>query len=555
MAPYIVVPPQGSDQADEWVKLGVDAHVSGNLPKAQQHYQQALRLDPRHYIATQNLALVFAQSNLINEGLLTIERASMMDGTHAVIQRNWALMALEADRIEDALAAGERGVKMKPNAETRLALAMVLATAGRPQDAMPLYNDMLSDDPKHPVAAPNACFIQTLTDANPKELLAQRKKWYEANRYTGEVIPHRNQKSVRTLRIGYVGGDFKCHSAAMIFGNVVKNHSKDFEIYLYSTLPVDAEKDLQTKKFKACGTWRNLDGVSDEDADKMIRDDRIDILVDLAGHTNGGRLSLFTRKPAPIQCTGWGFAHGTGCPEIDYFFADPIAVPPQEREFYAEKICDLPCIVTYEEPVDYALSGKSMLPYHRNGYITFGSYARYEKLSDCCLETFAEILRRVPDARLEFKDHGFKRPYSIRRVQSALHDIAPERLLFSIATSHPEHLQTYQQADLILDPFPHTGGVVGMEQLYMGVPIITLYGTQASGRSTSSVLSAMGKSEWIAKTKEEYVEKAVSLAGDIQTLTKARKTLREELLNSPVVKGYVNSVEAAYKDMWQKWIA
>src|SRR5258706_14843844 len=150
--PYIIVPPSGSDQADEWVKLGVNAQVSGDLPKAQQHYQQALRLDPRHFIATQNLAIVFAQSALINEGLLTIERAAMMDGTHAVIQRNWALMALEADRIEDALAAGERGVKMKPNAETRIALAMVLSTAGRPQDAMPLYNDMLRDDPKHPSA-------------------------------------------------------------------------------------------------------------------------------------------------------------------------------------------------------------------------------------------------------------------------------------------------------------------------------------------------------------------------------------------------------------------
>lgn len=554
MQPYIIVPPQGSDQADEWVKLGVNAQVSGDLPKAQQHYQQALRLDPRHFIATQNLAIVFAQSSLINEGLLTIERASMMDGTHAVIQRNWALMALEADRIEDALAAGERGVAMKPNAETRLALAMVLSTAGRPQDAMPIYNDILRDDPKHPSAGPNSCFVQTLTAATPKELLEQRKKWYEANRYTGTVEPHRNARTERVLRIGYVGGDFKCHSAAMIFGNVVLRHSKDFEVYLYATLPCDAEKDTQTKKFKAVGTWRDIEKLTDEQADAQIRADRIDILVDLAGHTNGGRLTLFTRKPAPVQCTGWGFAHGTGCPEVDYFFADPLAVPADERQYYAEKIYDLPCIVTYEPP-EYDLSGKSMLPYHKNGYITFGSYARYEKLSDECLATFAAILRRIPDARLEFKDHGFKRPYSIRRVLYAMTGIAPERLLFSIATSHPEHMQTYQQADLILDPFPHTGGVVGMEQLYMGVPMVTLYGTQAAGRSSSSVLTAMGRADWIAKTREEYIEKAVAMAGDIPMLTKARKTLRDELLASPVVKDYACAVEAAYKEMWRAWIS
>lgn len=555
MSNLIICPPSGQDQADEWVKLGMNAQLAGQLPQAQAHYQQALRLDPRHFIATQNLAIVFAQSNLLNEGLLTIERAAMMDGTHAVIQRNWALMALMADQIDAALAAGERGIKMKANNETRIALAMVLATAGRPQDAVPLYNDMLAEDPKHPTAAINACFVQTLTDATPEQLLAQRRKWYEANRYTGKVEPHRNVKSIRQLRIGYVGGDFKHHSAAMIFSNVLLHHSKDFEIFLYSNLPVDSEKDAKTKAFKAIGTWRDIEKLTDEEADQMIRGDKIDILVDLAGHTMGGRLSLFTRKPAPIQCTGWGFAHGTGCPEIDYFFADPLAVPEAERKHYVEKIYDLPCIVTYEPPEDYNLSGKSMLPYHRHGYITFGSYARYEKLSDACLATFAEIMRRVPDARLEFKDQGFKRPYSIRRVMAAMADIAPERLLFSLATSHPEHMQTYQQADLILDPFPHTGGVVGMEQLYMGVPIVTLYGTQAAGRSTSAVLSKMGHSDWIAKDRAEYVEIACRMAADIPMLTRVRKTLRDELLASPVVKDYASRVEDAFKDMWQKWIA
>lgn len=555
MSNLIIVPPQGSDQADEWVKLGMNEQLAGRLPQAQAHYQQALRLDPRHFIATQNLAIIFAQSNLLNEGLLTIERAAMMDGTHAVIQRNWSLMALMADQIEVALAAGERGIKMKANNETRIALAMVLATAGRPQDAIQLYNDMLAEDPKHPSASVNACFVQTLTDATPEQVLAQRKKWYDINRYTGAVIPHRNEKSIRRLRVGYVSGDFKHHSAAMIFSNVLLHHSKDMEVFLYSNLPTDAATDVRTKAFKAIGEWRDIEKLTDEQADELIRKDHIDILVDLAGHTNGGRLSLFTRKPAPIQCTGWGFAHGTGCPEIDYFFADPVAVPEDERQHYAERIYDLPCIVTYEAPTEYNMNAKSMLPYHKNGWITFGSYARYEKLSDSCLATFAEILRRVPDSRLEFKDHGFKRPYSIRRVQAAMPDIAPERLLFSIQTSHPEHMQTYQQADMILDPFPHTGGVVGMEQLYMGVPIITLYGTQASGRSTSSVLTAMGRSEWIARSKEEYIEKAVALAADIPTLTKVRKTLRDELLNSPVVKDYAKAVEAAYRDMWLKWIA
>ncbi len=210
---------------------------------------------------------------------------------------------------------------------------------------------------------------------------------------------------------------------------------------------------------------------------------------------------------------------------------------------------DLPSIVTYLPPDGYNLKGKSALPYHANDYITFGSYARYEKLSDKCLQTFAEILRRVPDAKLQLKDHGFRRPYSIKRVLRLMEGIDPKRIRFSISTSHPDHMLAYQQADLILDPFPHSGGVVALETLYMGVPLITLYGPQPSGRQASSVLTQMGRTDWIARSHAEYIDKAVALAGDIGTLQKARKTLRDEFLKSPVVTGYREAVETLYERM------
>jgi predicted O-linked N-acetylglucosamine transferase (SPINDLY family) len=537
------------------MKLGVEAHGSGNLPKAQGHYNQALRLDPRHALATQNLAIVFAQSNLLNEALVTIERASMMDGVHGVIKMNWALMALESEQLDLALTVAQQGVDIAPNAQTRMALAMALTTAGMPERAIPLYAEILKEDPKHPSAGPNVCFIQTLTTATPKDLLAQRRLWHAANAYTGTIALHANDRTLtRPLRVGYVGGDFKTHSAAMIFGAVLQHHSAAIVPYFYSTLPVNAEQDMSTKAFQAVAgdRWRDLVPLTDEQADALIRKDQIDLLVDLAGHTNGGRLTLFTRKPAPVQVTAWGFAHGTGCPEIDYFLADPIAIPQAERADYAEQILDLPCIVSYAPPL-YDVKHTSQLPFHKNGYLTFGTYARYEKMSETCLRTFADILRRVPESRLEFKDHGCRRPSSIRRIQALMPDLAKERLLFSIATSHQEHLQAYQQADLVLDPFPHGGGVVSLEQLYMGVPMVTLYGTQPSGRTASSVLTVMGKTDWIAKTTEEYIEKAVALVSDIPALGKIRKTLSAEFLASPVCTGYPQAVEAAYRTIWETW--
>ncbi len=559
MQPYVIVPAQGSDCADEWVRLGVEAQVVGQLPTAQQRYQQALRLDPRHAIAAQNLAIVFGQSSLLNEALLTIERAAMYASGHSTIYVNWSLMALEADRIDEALSAARRAVEMSPeDVPALVTLATVLTTAGLPSEAVPLYNRVLAIDPKHPAAGPNSCFIMTLTEATPKELLAQRQKWYAMNKYTGKIEPHKNDRNTeRPLRVGYVGGDFKSHSAAFIFRRVVLHHTAAVEMYLYSTLPVDPAADSNTKRFKdvAGERWRDISTMGDDDAEKLVRQDRIDILVDLAAHTNGGRLSLFLRKPAPVQVTAWGFAHGTGCPEIDYFLADLLAVPIEERVHYAEEVVDLPCIVTMEPLTEYNLKGTSAAPCKKNDYVTFGCYARYEKLSDAFLRVVGEILRQVPESKIELKDHSFRRPHSIRRVMGLMPDIAPERLLFSLATSHNDHLLSYHQADLCLDPWPHGGGVVALEQLYMGVPLLTLYGTQPSGRSAASILAAMDRTDWIAKTPEEYVSKAVAMVNDLPALAKARKTLRQELLDSPVVKGYIEAVEAVYRDLWKRWVS
>lgn len=570
MQPYIIIPPSGSDQSEEWVRLGVAAQSANKFAEAEGYYRQALRLDPRHVVATQNLAVLFAQQGNLNEALLAIDRAEIFDGgKHAVIYVNRAYMHLDADRLDEAMAAAHRAIEVADREDpttpagkegataSRLVLAVIAATAGEPEKSVPLYNYILDRQPGHPVAGPNSCFVSTLVDASPADLLAQRRRWYEANRFTGVKRPHDNNRNPdRPLRVGYVGGDFKRHSAAMIFGAVVLHHDpKQVEQYLYSSLPVNPAGDDLTKRFQdAVGErWRDISAMNDEDAENLIRRDRIDILVDLAGHTNGGRLGIFTRKAAPIQVSAWGFAHGTGVPEVDYFLADRVVVPEGEEQFYAERVVYLPCVVTYLEPKEYNLKGKSPLPFYKNDYITFGSYARYEKLSDECLRVFAEILRRVPESRLEFKDHAFRRPYSIRRVLRAMPDIDPARILFSISTAHPDHLLAYQQADLLLDPFPHGGGVVCLEQLYMGVPIVTYYGRQASGRTTSSVLTAMGHADWIARSAEEYVNLAVEFAEDTASLNRLRRSLREEFLASPVVQNYRETVETVYREMWRVW--
>ncbi len=568
--PFIIIPTFANEPADEWVTLGTEVHQAGKFAKAERYYTSALRIDPGHAIASANMAVVLAQLERLAEAMLHIDRAVLFDPNNPLIWADRTLIYLEAGYVETALESADKAMELTPDKPTdantgieengyqaaRMVRGVMCGNLGHPGDSIPYYRQMLEVDPKNVMAGQNACFAQSLIDSTPAEMLAQRKIWHAANSY-GRTWSHTNSKDPdRPLKVGYMSGDYKLHSAAMIFGNVILNHDPaQVSPYLYSTAPTDPEVDWMTRMFRATGQWRELNKVSDNDADDMIRADGIDILVDMSGVTNGGRLKLFTLRPAPIQVTAWGFALGSGLPEMDAFFADPIAVPLPERQHYSERIIDLPSIVTYRAPIEYNIAVSETSPLAKNGYVTFGSFGRFEKISDEYLAAIAEILRRVPNSRLRMKDHAYRRPHSIKRIWNALPDIDRRRIVFAGSTSHPDHLIASQQADIFLDPWPHNGGTSALEQLYMGVPIVTRYGTQPAGRLGASILTAMNRTGWIAYTPEEYIDIAVGMATCPEGLASVRKTLRDEFLASPVVAGYCGAVEAAYRGLWKEWCA
>lgn len=562
--PYVLLAPTDPTLVfSEWLAVAIESHQLGRYPDAERQLRHALRLEPHSVRAYNNLACAYAAGGNYKEALLAVERAVQLSQEKfpdeeelkecAVALCNWALIALDLEQIDLAVEKAEAAVAAHPCVQTRTTLALCCPVAGTPERAIPLYNAVLDEDPKHYVAGMNACFVQTLTPVTAADLAKQRRRFHEGQRQIGSGLRHHKLSlNGKPLRVGYVSGDYRRHSANSIFGGVVLHHSPRVEAYLYNTQPVDVLADSVSKKYKdhAGDRWRDLVNVGDEQAEEMIRKDRIDILVDLSGHTGGGRLSLFTRKPAPVQITAWGFAHGTGCPEIDYFFADPIAVPHEERRHYVEEVVDLPCIVTFEPP-ECKVPGVSEPPSAKNGHITFGCYSRYEKLSTAYLATCQEVLLAVPDSKMLFKDNAFRQPYAVRRVQQVMDAVDPQRLSFYTGSSQADHLLSYQQSDLILDPFPHSGGTCCLEQLWMSVPLVTLYGTQAAGRTASSVLTCMTRTEFVARSRDEYIAKALDLAtGDCRNMLRdCRKTLRQELLDSPVCKGYVAAVEDVYQEL------
>ena len=256
--------------------------------------------------------------------------------------------------------------------------------------------------------------------------------------------------------------------------------------------------------------WRDATVYSDDEFRQLIVADKIDILVDLSGHSLGNRLPVFARKPAPVQVAGWGHATGTGLPTIDYLLSDPIVCPNTVRYLFAEKIFDLPCVMP---PVDILMDrvSPSDAPFLSKGYITFGVFNRISKITDDALSLWARILHSVPGSRIMIKhvalDEASVRSQLLEKLTTR--GILAERIVLLGATTRREHLEAFKNVDISLDPFPQNGGTSTLESLQVGVPVVGKLGNSIASRLTGSILNLIGMTEWVADTADEYLAIAV----------------------------------------------
>jgi predicted O-linked N-acetylglucosamine transferase (SPINDLY family) len=359
----------------------------------------------------------------------------------------------------------------------------------------------------------------------------------------------------RRLRIGYVSADFREHSASKVFGGMLTHYDRSqFEVYAYSNSRL--KEDRYSELFRKNVTvWRNIAGLSDQAAASMLLDDRIDILVDLSGHTAGNRLLVFARRPAPIQITALGYAAGTGMQAMDVFFTDRVMVPLDEVGYYREEVRYLPCALGLFSMDEFP--AVNALPALSNGVVTFGSFNRLAKVSNDTYRTWAKLLLAIPGSRLLLKATELDDALNRERILQAFTQagIAAERIVMRGNTSWYEHMQAYHQVDIALDPFPHGGGVTALEGLMMGVPVITRRWPTLTGRISASVMTTLKLPGWIAETPEQYVEIAVGQANDLQSLSKLRGQLRGIFTSSVLgdQAAFVRSVEQEYRKLWQEW--
>jgi predicted O-linked N-acetylglucosamine transferase (SPINDLY family) len=297
--------------------------------------------------------------------------------------------------------------------------------------------------------------------------------------------------------------------------------------------------------------WRSTLQWSDDQLVDCIRADKVDILIDLSGHTDGNRLRAFARKPAPIQVTAWGHGTGTGLPTIDYLFSDPVSIPKEARYLFAEQIYDLPCAIMLEAPRAELRSSEP--PVMSNGYLTYGVINRVSKFSDAAVGLWARILRSDVTSRLLLKD----RIIDDAAIQTMLlerfasHGIAPDRICLMGSTSREEHLATYRKVDICLDPFPNGGGVSTWEALHMGVPVVAKLGNGLAARIAGAILSAIGMTDWVAADDDRYMEIALRPTPD--HLRKIRHDLPDLIDRRCGPATYSRAVEEAYETMWKKY--
>lgn len=397
-------------------------------------------------------------------------------------------------------------------------------------------------------------FISNYREAG-SQALAQKHRQYGAMFPKQVGFPHdvRIRRSAHAIRVGYISPDFRLHAAAYFFSALLKagNHT-DFTVYGYST----GREDHITQRFKKMADyWRNVHGRSPQEIAKLIHDDRIDILVDLSGHSQNNCLPVMACRPAPVQISGIGYINTTGLPMVDYFLTDEICMPSvYDKGGFSETPLRLPhCHLCYQpETMREIKSVGHNAPAMERGYVTFGSFNSFAKVTDEMLVQWRNILQAVPNSKLVIKCKICSVPSGQEIVRQRFKRLGGNPDVLELRPFSPDYLTQYGDIDIVLDTAPYNGGLTTCDALYMGVPVIALRGKSHGSRYGASILTAAGVPELIAENLREYTGKAVQLAKNGMLLNRLHRELPELVRNSRLMdgKGYMQELEKSYRQIW-----
>ena len=529
---------------EAYYSLGAALEMTDQLDRAIAQYEQAVEIKPDFAEAWNNLGNARAHNGQVEQAIQCYQRALRHKPNFAQAHNNLGAALRRAGQLDLPVECFERALKLRPNyldallnlCDARMHMGQVDAAIACCQRAQELYPDL-------PPVESNLIYLKHFDPRFDADAIHAGLRDFN-QRWRRPAATHHNDRSPeRRLRIGYVSPNFREHVVGWNLLPLLEQHNhQDFEIVCYSD--VSAE-DVLTRQLAACAdAWHKTFGLTDAQIASRIRQDQIDILVDLTLHSTGNRMPLFALKPAPIQFTYLGYCGSTGLEAVDYRFSDAYLDPPAALDPSTEKTIRLPCYWCYR-PGGVA-PDVSPLPEK----IVFTCLNNFAKVSSAAIDLWKQILDAVPQSRLLIQsDPGSHRDGLRTRLGDRV-DFAPRR-------PWNEYIARYLSASISLDPFPYAGGITSCDSMWMGVPVVTLAGNMPVRRGGVTILSQIGLTELIAQSPQQYARIAIDLAGDPSRLSELRRTLRDRMKSSPLMDAaaLARHVEDAYRSAWQTWCA
>lgn len=538
------------------IELATAHHRAGRLVEAAQVYQQILTAQPQLLDVARMLADAQFGLGQLDHARLTLLRVTTLDPTQARDHNNLGIACQRLNRYADAIASFRRACERDPNrAEARYSLGVCASAGGDWETGIACMRETLRLKPDHRPA--HESLLQLLhynPAASAQSIFDEHVAWAKQFANAMPTASHDNDRDPnRRLRIGYLSPHFRRHSVAYFFEPLLGAHDRAaFETFCYAD---EISSDSTTARLRSqCDHWRNITGKPDEHVANLIRRDHIDLLVDLAGHSENHRLLAMARKPAPVQFTYLGYPDTTGLTAIDYRLTDAIADPADAFSTETlERIYD--CTWCYR-PDDSA----PLPAMPADGRITFGCFNIAAKINRPLVETWAAILRRVPGSHMLIKTGTSAADVAHPRIRQMFADAGIDASRIELLAYVPDtaaHLQLYNRVHVALDTFPYNGTTTTCEALWMGVSVVTQSGQTHCSRVGASLLTDVGLPELIASSSTQYIDLAISLAADSKRLAELRNEMRERMRLTPLMNAphFARRVEAIYRKTWAKWCA
>jgi predicted O-linked N-acetylglucosamine transferase (SPINDLY family) len=545
--------------------LGVTLYAQGKLNEAISCYRKAIAIDPCFVKAYNNLGAALHHQGKLKEATDHYHKATELNPYFAEAHNNLGNTLAKLGLRVEAAESYRKAIEAKTDySDACYNLGIVLNDLGQTDDAAATYCRALEIKPDFPQAYSNLLYLYAFSrNIPPESECSLASKWEHSALKESERIAARNRQFAfphsarphQKLRIGVVSAEIGQHPVADFLEPILEQINRDrFHITLYPTF---IRTDPRAAKFKALADqFKPIDDLSDDQAADLIRSDEIDILIDTTSHMRGCRLGIFARRAAPVQCHYIGYHGTTGLTEMDWFIADSELLPLGYEAHFRERIWRLPCLrLAYK--YDLSLPESHWTP-NPDGTIWLGSFNNLTKVREQALGLWARVMNALPESKLYLKDSKALDPANQMRIRTELarHGIGEERIMFvGTVPDWPAHMILYDQLDIALDSIPLNSETTAFDALWMGVPIIALEGNWVGGRMASTLLKAIGKTEWVAQNEDDYVAKVVALARDIAGRTTLRADQRTLMKNSPLcdAKQLAKALEDAFEEMLAQW--